>query len=64
MGDTLCVCKKVPDFENGIKDCVVQACIGPLGESEDEITHAQDHGADVCNGNVLYANHLVTYTNS
>ena len=64
VGDTICVCEKAPDFENGIKDCVVQACIGPLGESQDQITHAQDHGADVCNGKISFSVSCLAQSNS
>ncbi|RYP20195.1 hypothetical protein DL765_002954 [Monosporascus sp. GIB2] len=49
-GDTLCICKKTPEFENGINDCVMQACVLPLGEPIEQVAHAADHGADLCNG--------------
>ncbi|RYO83048.1 hypothetical protein DL766_002423 [Monosporascus sp. MC13-8B] len=48
-GDTLCICKKTPEFENGINDCVMQACVLPLGEPIEQVAHAADHGADLCN---------------
>ncbi|RYP35417.1 hypothetical protein DL767_003824 [Monosporascus sp. MG133] len=48
-GDTLCICKKTPEFENGINDCVMQACVLPLGEPIEQVAHAEDHGADICN---------------
>ncbi|RYP93617.1 hypothetical protein DL770_000249 [Monosporascus sp. CRB-9-2] len=54
LGDTLCICKKTPEFENGINDCVMQACVLPLGEPIEQVAHAMDHGADLCNGVLPY----------
>ncbi|RYP78643.1 hypothetical protein DL769_003139 [Monosporascus sp. CRB-8-3] len=53
-GDTLCMCKKTPEFQNGINDCVMQACVLPLGEPIEQVAHAEDHGADICNDVLPY----------
>ncbi|EMR61518.1 putative cfem domain protein [Eutypa lata UCREL1] len=47
-GDILCVCKNPGSLNDGIRDCVVQACVGPLGESPDQVGFAQQHGSLVC----------------
>ncbi|RYP70743.1 hypothetical protein DL771_005238 [Monosporascus sp. 5C6A] len=54
LGDTLCICKKTPEFENGINDCVMQACVLPLGEPIEQVVHAEDRAADICNGVLPY----------
>ncbi|RYP44194.1 hypothetical protein DL768_009310 [Monosporascus sp. mg162] len=53
-GDTVCICKKTPEFENGINDCVMEACVLPLGEPIEQVAHAEDHAADICNGVLPY----------
>ncbi|RYO80286.1 hypothetical protein DL764_009912 [Monosporascus ibericus] len=50
LGDTVCICKKTPEFQNGINDCVMQACVLPLGEPIEQVVYAEDHGVDICNG--------------
>ncbi len=51
-GDTVCACKS-SGFNPGIKDCVTQACVGPLGEDASQVDEAVNQASGICAGKML-----------
>ncbi|KAI0018679.1 hypothetical protein F4780DRAFT_794504 [Xylariomycetidae sp. FL0641] len=45
LGDRLCVCGKLPDVQNGIRDCITSAC---ASTADAQLPLAADYGNQLC----------------